>query len=60
MKVFTREMPDYAKPDTFIIILDMKESKLLHEMLEAACTANKRKSKFKTFFNKIDEMLACW
>ncbi len=61
MKVFTREMPDSAKkPDTFILILDKREARTLVEIAEAAYKANKRRSTFRTWHKKLEELLVCW
>ena len=46
--------------NVFVLILDKREARTLVEIVEAAYKANKRRSSFRSWKNKIVECLDCY
>jgi len=50
-----------VKPgNTFVLILDKREARTLVDIVEAAYLANKRRSSFRAWKNKLVECLECY
>lgn len=59
MKVFNEETTEGEKrSDVHLLMLTTKEAKVLVEMAEAACEANKRRPSFKKLRKELDARLA--
>lgn len=56
MKVFTEETMSEPKSDVHLLMLNTKEAKVLVEIVEAACAANKRKPSFKKFLAQVEKL----
>lgn len=58
MKVLNEEMPE--KEAVFVLILNIKEAKILSEIVNIAADSNKKKKSFKKFQEELNIKLCCF
>jgi len=60
MKIFIEEPKPGGKQTACLLMLDIKEAKLLHEMIEAAAETHKMRPTWKKMLKTIEEQLSIY
>ena len=60
MKVFEQVEAQGKQGRYFVLLLDTEEARTLVEIATAAAAANKRKSTFRAWAKKLEELIPCF